>query len=243
MRHAIAALISLPAAFAGPVAVAAQASQSSTFQQLLRNQYAALAEADTAELRRALADSLAWVVATDGSELGKSELLRAASHRQVPTPRFDVDSVCVQQVGEVALVHYRRHDQRRVGTYERTTWSRALDVFRRQDGHWLLERHIQTWLVARVTQATVDSAALAAFVGQYQIGPGYVDDVDWESGHLVATATGQTTGATLVPVSGTAFSPDGVGALIVFERDPTGRVVGYVQGLPDGQVVRAPRRP
>ena len=35
--------------------------------------------------------------------------------------------------------------------------------------------------------------------------------------------------------------PDGIGALMVFERDASGRVTGYVQGLPDGHVVRAAR--
>ena len=88
-----------------------------------------------------------------------------------------------------------------------------------------------------------DFAALRPFVGRYEIGPCYVDDVHWEAGALVATASGQTSGARLVPVSATAFSPDGVGALIVFERDATGRVIGYVQGYANGRVVRARRLP
>jgi hypothetical protein len=118
-----------------------------------------------------------------------------------------------------------------------------LDVFVRQGKRWLLEYHTQTWLVTPAAPVETDSTALAAFVGRYRIGPGYVDDVHWEGPLLVATASGQTVGATLVPVSATAFSPDGVGPLMIFERDATGRVVGYVQGLPDGQVVRAARLP
>jgi len=47
----------------------------------------------------------------------------------------------------------------------------------------------------------------------------------------------------LVPVSENAFSPDGVAPLIVFERDGSGRVAGYVQGSPDGSVRRARRIP
>jgi hypothetical protein len=47
----------------------------------------------------------------------------------------------------------------------------------------------------------------------------------------------------LVPVSENAFIPDGIATLIVFERDGSGRVVGYVQGAPDGTVRRAHRIP
>jgi hypothetical protein len=244
MRHAFAALALCLLAYAlSPAAVAGQTPLARRFERLLRAQYVALADADTTTLGHGLADSLVWVVATDGTELTRSDLVAAASHRQVPAPRFDIDSVRVRLLGDVALVDYRRGDHRQVGSYERTTWTRALDVFARRGGGWLLERHTQTWLVASVAPVHRDSAALAAFVGRYRIGPGYVDDVHWEGQHLVATASGQTAGATLVPVSIAAFSPDGVGPLIVFERDTTGRVVGYVQALPDGQIVRASRLP
>jgi len=244
MRHVFAALASCLLAYASsPLSLAAQTTLARRFEQLLRTQYQALADADTSTLGRGLATGLVWVVATDGTELTRSDLLAAASHRQVPAPRFDIDNVRVRLLGDVALVDYRRGDHRQVGEYERTTWTRALEVFAHQSGRWLLERHTQTWLVVPVTPVERDSAALAGFVGRYRIGPGYVDDVHWEGRHLVATASGQTAGATLVPVSVTAFSPDGVGALILFERDTTGRVVGYVQALPDGQVVRASRLP
>ena len=76
-----------------------------------------------------------------------------------------------------------------------------------------------------------------------QIGPGFVDYVHWEGSGLVATSTAETSGARLVPISENAFSPDGVAPLIVFERDASGRVAGYVQGSPDGVVRRAQRIP
>ena len=244
MRHTLAPLAALLLAFAmSPVSVGAQTPLGHHFEQVLRAQYTAIAHANTAAVGAGLADDLVWVVATSGAELTKSEFLAAASRLQTPLPRFDVDSVRVRRLGDVALVHYRREDHRRVGDYQMTTSTRALDVFRRDGKSWLLEYHTQTWLVAPATSLKLDSAAVAAFIGRYRIGPGYVDDVHWEARRLVATASGQTAGATLVPVSAAAFSPDGVGALMVFERDATGRVVGYVQGFPDGQVRRAARLP
>ena len=119
----------------------------------------------------------------------------------------------------------------------------VLDVFAQRGGRWQLVRRVQAWAVAPVQPVTVDSAALQAFVGRYAVAPGYVDDVHWESGHLVATISGYPPGGRLVPVSASVFSPDGVGALIAFERDPSGRVTGYVQGYPDGHVVRRPKLP
>jgi hypothetical protein len=110
---------------------------------------------------------------------------------------------------------------------EVTHSTRALEVFVWRRVQWRLEPHTQAWLVSPVTPVVLDSPALQGFVGRYQIAPGYVDDVHWEGSQLVATASGQATGATLVPVSTNAFSPDGVGALMVFERDATGRVLGY----------------
>ena len=221
----------------------AQAYLAGGFQSLLVARYAAIARGDTAALRPQLADDLIWVIGTNGAEVTKLQLLSAVARPQVPAPRFEVDSVRAQRIGDVAIVQYRRADHRQVGTYAVTSWTRALEVFVRRGGQWLLERHTQVWLVTPVTPVALDSAVLQAFVGRYQIGPGYVDNVHWEGNRLVATASGQRTGAILVSVSATAFSPDGEGALMVFERDATGRVLGYVQGYPDGRVVRAARIP
>jgi len=228
---------------AWPSPARAQADLVDAFRQLLVAQYADIAHGDTTELRKGLADDLIWVIGTSGTEVTKSQFLAAVGQLQVPAPRFDVDSIHVQRIGDVALVGYRRADHRAVGALEVTALTRALDVFVRRRGEWRLERHTQTWLVVPATPVALDSAARQAFVGRYQIGPGYVDDVHWEGDQLVATASGQGTGATLVPVSSSAFSPDGVGALMMFERDATGRVLGYVQGYPDGRVVRAARLP
>src|SRR5206468_9484660 len=126
-----------------------------------------------------------------------------------------------------------------LGSMDLVTRWRALAVFTGEGPHWQLVRQSLTWLVHPAPPIALDSAALQAFVGRYQIAPGYTDSVHWENGHLVATATGQRAGARLVPVSIDAFSPDGFGALIVFERDAAGRVVGYVQGYPDGTLFRA----
>jgi hypothetical protein len=116
-------------------------------------------------------------------------------------------------------------------------------VILRRDGGSRIVHHTLSWLARPVQPIAVDSSALQRFVGRYQIAPGYVDNVHWESGHLVATASGQAAGARLVAVSVNSFSPDGVGAVITFERDAAGLIVDYVQAYPDGRIVRASRLP
>ena len=245
MRPATLAVLSALALVrsAWPSPARAQADLVDAFRPLLVAQYADIAHGDTTALRPRLADDLKWVIGASGNEVTRGQFLAAVAQPQVPAPRFDVDSLHVQRIRDVAIVGYRRTDRRAAGAFEVTTLTRALDVFVRRRGKWVLARHTQAWLVSPVAPVHLDSAALQAFVGRYQIGPGYVDDVHWEGGQLVATASGQATGAILVPVSGSAFSPDAVGALMVFERDATGRVLGYVQGYPDGRVVRAARIP
>lgn len=231
------------AVVAGPKHLAAQSVLTTTLENHVRDQYRALAAADTATLKRILADELVWVVGPTGAAVGKAAILAAASRPQNPPPRFTVDSLRVRRAGTAAVVDYLRGDTRQLGDSQLVTTSRVVEVFVERDRRWQLAAHSQTWHVSPVSPIQADSASLSRFVGHYRIAPGYVDDVHWDGGHLVATAAGQPAGAVLVPVSATAFSPDGVGALIVFERDQAGRVTGYVQALPNGQVIRAARLP
>jgi ketosteroid isomerase-like protein len=226
---------------AAPPAVGAQPATVETFRAVLDSLYAAAARGDSAALRPWLADDLRWTGA--GGDATRAQLLAVLGRPQAVVPRYQVDSLRVQRLGDLALVDYHRVDRRTLGGYESTARWRALDVFAARGPRWQLVRHTQTWLVAPVVPVALDSAAMQPFVGRYAVAPGYVDDVHWERGRLVATVTGFPPGAPLVPVSATVFSPEGTGALIAFERDASGRVVGYVQGYPDGRVLRRPRLP
>lgn len=225
----------------------AQPSQAQGTTHELRgivdSMYNAISRGDTAALRVRLADDLVWLFGASGAEASKTQLLAAASHVQNPPVHFDIDSLKVHSVGNVALASFRRADHRSVGGLDFPARWRVLDVFAKRGGRWQLVHHTQSWFIAPVQAVTVDSAALQAFVGKYAAAPGIVDDVHWENGHLVATLTGFPPGAQLVPVSTSVFSPDSVGALIAFERDSAGRVIGYVQGYPDGRIDRRPKLP
>jgi uncharacterized protein (TIGR02246 family) len=224
-----------------PAPANAQTELANVFRPLLTAEYSATVRGDTASLKGMLADDLVWIVGNSGAELTKSQLIAASARIGKSAPRFLVDSVRATRFGDVATVAYRRSDHWPMGSGEFVTSWKALDVFARRSGRWMLERHTQVWLVSPAKPIDLDSATMNDFVGRYQIADGYIDNVHVEGKGLVATASGQSIGAQLIPVSTDAFSPDGLGAMIVFERDATGRVVGYVQAYPDGRVVRAGR--
>jgi hypothetical protein len=208
---------------------------------LINTRNNAMARGDTATVHRGITDDMDWVIGASGASVKAGEFLSLVSHVQNPRPEWTIDSVHARDLGGVATVAYRRLDRRRVGDYEATSWTRALEVYVRRGQQWRLMNHSHTWIVTPPNAIALDSVALAPFVGHYRIGVGYIDNIHWEAHHLVATATGQSEGAELIPVSESAFSPDGVGPLMVFERNATGQVIGYVQGEPNGHVVRARR--
>ena len=219
-------------------------ADDATITRLLKMRYDAIAKGDTVTLGRLLAPDMDWIgIANGGAPLSRHDLLGLAAQPQVPVPTYEIDSVRVRRVGDVAVVAYRRSDHRQVGSETQTLVVQAEEVFSRQRGTWMLELHTQTWVMAPVKAISLDSVSLSAFVGRYQVAPGFVDNVHWENNNLVATATGEKVGAKLIPVSATAFIPDGVAPLMVFERNASGNVIGYVQGYPDGEVRRAMRLP
>ncbi len=220
---------------------AAQEDLTSEFAHLLRQQYAAMARHDTASLRPRLANGLSWVLGANGAQISKTQLLDAVARPSAATAEYGIDSVRVVRIGSVALVDYRRTDTFRIGATIISTQWRALDAYAARSERWQLERHTQAHLVRESPRVSLDSAVLTAFVGRYQVGPGNVDVVTLKAGRLFTQNSIERVAPELVPVSSTAFRPNGVGALLVFERDASGAVIGYVQAFPDGRVARAPR--
>lgn len=207
-----------------------------------------IARADTVGLRTLLSTELRWVLASSGAVATKQQLLRAAS-RAAPDVRLDyqMDSVETSRRSGVTTVDYLLTNRRTFREYETVFTSRVSDVFIREKGRWRLLRHTQTWLVHAPDTTSTDSLQLAPFVGRYDRGHGYIDDVHFQDGHLVAQSTYEALigapGAHLYPVSQNTFSPERSAPMIVFERDERGRVTGYVQQQPDGVVARARRLP
>lgn len=216
--------------------------------QRLRATFDAIARADTSALSRLLSDSLHWFSPSSGAVYTKAQLVGAAGRLPAAVSLvYDVDSVRVWTDGPVATAEYRLTDSRTFAAHTNTFTSRGVGVFAWESGAWRLRQHAQTWVPRSPTIIGMDTLALRAFVGRYDRGEGFIDEVHLQAGGLMATSSAEkamgAAGAHLLPVSENAFSPEGVAPLIVFERDAVGRVTGYVQQQPDGVVARARRLP
>ena len=213
--------------------------------------FAAIASGDTAVLRTRIGDDLRWVSGTTGTVIGKTRLLAAAARTSPAVSlSYRVDSLQTWQHGDVATAEYRLTDRRTFREYQPTFISRASDVYVRRGAggeppRWELVRHTQTWIVRAPDTTSIDTNALRSFVGRYDRGAGYIDDVHLVNSYLVAQSTLEALlgapGAHLWPVSHSTFSPEGSAPMIVFERNANGRVTGYVQQAPDGTITRARR--
>ncbi|MGI8764956.1 MAG: nuclear transport factor 2 family protein [Gemmatimonadaceae bacterium] len=233
-------LLALMLASASQSGAQKQRSLDDEFRVLLDARDAAVVRGDSAALHRFISDDLLWVMGATGGTITSAQLLAAASQVRPRSQRFETDSVDAHRDGNVVTADSRRTTRYSIGARDVATVSRASDVFVNRGGRWLLTHHTQVWIPTRPVPVPLDSAALAAFVGRYELAPGYVDNVHWSEGALVATATGEVGGARLVPVSATVFRVgNDVGTVTVFERDSTGRVIGYVSHWPDGHAIRA----
>lgn len=208
--------------------------------------FSAISHADTTALRQLLGDDLRWVAGSSGAVIGKAQLVAVVAH---PFPLvslgYGIDSLRTWRHGDVATADYRLTTRRTFRHDSIVFTSRGSDVFVWRRGRWELIHHAETWVIRPPATLTLDSVELVPFVGRYQLGAGYIDDVHFVDGHLVAQSTAEVLagapGARLISVSRDTFSPDGIAPMIVFERDAGGRVTGYVQQQPDGTITRGVR--
>ena len=76
-------------------------------------------------------------------------------------------------------------------------------------------------------ETKVNPAVFDAYVGDYEIAPGFILSVTREGDKLMGQATGQGK-AELEPVSETEFAVSFAGANVTFEKDASGKVTGLV---------------
>ncbi|MEO6528953.1 MAG: hypothetical protein ABIP93_20210, partial [Gemmatimonadaceae bacterium] len=112
--------------------------------------------------------------------------------------------------------------------------------------HWLFVQHSETPIVALggypVAAPVPDSASLAAFVGDYEWWPGFVDRITERGGRLFGQDPDHTEEPPhpFVAAGGEAFYPDNDSSgLTVFARDTSGRVTGYYPRVAGGPLIVA----
>jgi hypothetical protein len=157
--------------------------------------------------------------------------------------RHDIDSVHVLRIAELTLMDYRTTSTMRFGSRSVSWHYRALDTFILRGHQWLLLRHAETAASAVPASIAIDSAALADYVGRYEWWPGNVDTITLRGSQLSHRLSVEDHAIPVVAATPESFHEVGDPTLVVFVRNKSGHVVGYVMRFFDGQVLRARRLP
>lgn len=219
-------------------------SVTTLFGHLIAERAVLAQQADTAGFRR-LIDPAVVYLNDDGARESTDQHIRSLLNRrdELTSSRWENDSLHVTVIGDVALIDYRSIQHRRYGLRDLNFRYRCLDVFVRREGAWLLLRHTETHALAQPIPQKVGASVLDDYVGRYEWWPGYFDSITRRGGQLFMQLTGEA-GATMSrAATPESFYFAGDPSLVVFTRDKSGHVVGYVEHEPDGQVIRARRVP
>ena len=232
------------ASAAAPAALAAQGPAEQALRAWNERFEVALARNDTTTLRTLVSDDLTFVAPNGGAVQSRTQLFVALATRGPRATAVTLDSVQVQRVGEQLVLTGLRTERTGYGITTVPSTMRVVQLFQRGPLGWRLTHWAPTWSVAPVPGVKVPTTELDAFVGNYELAPGYVDRITREGEHLVSAPVGQQrAGVRLLPTSHSTFRPDGGVTRVVFERDAQGTVTGYVLALPDGRSLVAPRLP
>ena len=217
-------------------------SLTGLFASLIAKRIQANVRADTAAYHHLVDPALVYFD-DDGSRQDFSERMRriatGVAGGGAGKFRRDVDSLHVVVTGEVAFVDYWIVVRVPFGPRTRAEPYRNLDTFIRRGGEWLLIRHAETHALSSPSALVVAPSLLADYVGRYEWWPGYVDTITLAGGQLFERGTGEAEAALNIAASPEAFFVKGDPSLIVFVRNRSGRVTGYVLHWPDGQITAA----
>ena len=217
-------------------------TSSAFFERLIAERRAAAKRGDTVAYRHFVDPDMVYID-DDGSRQSFGEHLRrvAAAGEEEDRIHRDIDSLHVYFVGDVALVDYWTLLRERYGSRDVTSPYRVLDTFVLRGDQWLLVRHAETHALALPTPIAMSSSALNDYVGRYEWWPGYIDTITRVGNQLFEQGTGEKTATLNFAATPEAFYIAADPSLLVFVRDKTGRVVGYLLHWPDGQVTSARR--
>ena len=146
----------------------------------------------------------------------------------------------VRIYGETAIVNGRIVFKAQPGGQAEISFqSRFTDTLVKRQGKWqVVARHYSRLPPAR-TPIKLEPSVYNAYIGQYELAPGFFMSVTKEGDRLMTQATGQPK-LELLPESDIAFFIKDISALFVFMRDEKGEVSQLIT-IQDGRILSAKR--
>ena len=206
---------------------------------------------DSAAFRRLIVPGFVHVFDGGFRQSGSALLRNMASDQTgiayAAAGKFTVTEVHARRVGGVLLIDDVVSLRFNPGAEPvLSSQSRETNTLVRVGGEWRFAQHSETPILALgghpVTAAVPDSAALGAFVGDYEWPGGDVDRVT-QRGARLYTQDGKNPQAVphlLVAAGAEAFYPEGdASGLTIFARDTTGRVTHFFARITGGPLMVA----
>lgn len=209
----------------------------STFRQLISARLGAYDRGDSGAYRQLLADDFVHVDDRGVRRTGAQVISRVAGNSGTQN-RHEVGELHFRRFGDIALVDAEVVEYFRLGPREMSARAHETDVFVQRGSRWLLLQHAETPTVALPIPIKPDLASLDQYVGRYEWWPGYAENISRKGDALYVEVPGESP-TKLSPASRESFFAAGEPSLIVFVRDPKGRVTDFLVHFPDGQIFRA----
>ena len=148
------------------------------------------------------------------------------------------EDIQVRTYGDTAIVNGRIvYKAQPSGQAEISFQSRFTDTFLKRQGRWqVIARHYSRLPHERMV-VKLDPKTYDAYVGQYELAPGFFLSVTREGYKLITQATGQPK-FELLPESEIGFFIKDISALFIFMRDEKGKVNQLIT-IQDGRIISA----
>lgn len=150
------------------------------------------------------------------------------------------EDVQVRIYGETAIVNGRIVLKAHPGGQAEISFqSRFTDTLLKRQGQWQVVARHYSRLPPQRTPIKLDPTVYNAYIGQYELAPGFFMSVTKEGDRLMTQGTGQPK-LELLPESDIAFFIKDISALFVFMRDEKGEVSQLIT-IQDGRIISAKR--
>lgn len=116
---------------------------------------------------------------------------------------------------------------------------REIDIFAVLDGRWVYLLHQETKVQEQPAAVAIDPTTLVEFVGEYRLETGGTDTFSTSGGRLYGQAAPSDEPTPLIPIAAGTFVVAGDSSVTIFERDPQGKVIGYLLRTGNGQLLKA----
>lgn len=116
---------------------------------------------------------------------------------------------------------------------------RETNIFAARNGRWVYLLHQETMVQEQPAAVASDPSSLVDFVGEYRLETGGTDIFSARGGRLYGQEAPSDEPTLLIPIAAGAFVVAGDPSVTLFERDPHGKVIGYLLRAGNGRLLRA----